>query len=204
MPLESQTGAAPVTVVSGPPRAGTSLMMQMLEAGGVAPLCDDARPPDAGNPRGYYELQAVKRLPAETGWLSAARGRAVKVVHALASSLPRGERYRVLWMERAPLAVARSQRALLERLGRAPSDDLPDERVAEILSAQLARVAAELDARPDVERWTVRHAALLGGEASARGEVERVAAFLGGPLDVAAMVACVDPALHRVLVEVDG
>ncbi|HKJ25889.1 MAG TPA: sulfotransferase family protein [Myxococcota bacterium] len=186
---------APVVVVSGAPRSGTSLMMQMLEAGGIAPLADDARPPDAGNPRGYYELEAVKRLPADAGWLARAPGRAVKVIHVLAPRLPEGPRYRVLWMERDLDEVVRSQRALLETLGRPPEDDLADARAAEILAQQLAEAAAALDARGDVRRIAVSHARLL---AEPGPSVARIAAFLGVPLDLSAMAAAVDPALHRV------
>ena len=187
----------PVTIVSGPPRSGTSLMMQMLEAGGIAPLVDAARPPDAGNPRGYYELEAVKRLPAGAGWLARAPGRAVKVIHALAPRLPaaEGRCYRVLWMERDLDEVVRSQAALLARLGRAPADGLPDARVAEILGQQLARAARTLDARPDVTRIPVAHAALLRDPPAAAAAVAR---RLGGGLDAAAMARAVDPALYRV------
>lgn len=190
---------APVVVVSGAPRSGTSLMMQMLEAGGIAPLVDDARPPDSGNLRGYYELEAVKRLPADAGWLARAPGRAVKVIHALAPRLPEGPRYRVLWMQRDLGEVARSQRALLEILGRAPRDGLPDARIAEILAQQLAEAAAALDARDDVRRLVVEHARLL---AEPGPSVARIAAFLGValavPLDLEAMSRVVDPTLHRV------
>jgi hypothetical protein len=191
------TPASFAAVVSGPPRAGTSLMMQMLEAGGVAPLTDGARGPDAGNPRGYYELEAVKRLPDDADWIARAPGRAVKVIHALVARLPAapaGCRWRVLWMERDLGEVVRSQNALLATLGRAPADGLPDERVARILADQLARAARALDARPDVERLAVAHAALL---ADAEATAGRVASFLGAPLDVAAMAKAVEPALHR-------
>ena len=82
-------GAAdPVIVVSGPPRSGTSLLMQMLEAGGVEPLRDDTRPADAGNPRGYYEFEAVKRLRHDHEWLQGAEGKLVKIVTPLLSMLP--------------------------------------------------------------------------------------------------------------------
>jgi len=187
--------AAPVVVVSGPPRAGTSLAMQMLEAGGVAPMTDGVRAPDAGNPRGYYELEAVKRLPHDAGWVAGAAGRAVKVVHALVMHLPAGPRYRVLWLERDLGEVARSQRRLLERLGRAPEDGLSDARVAELLGRQLAEVARALDARDDVARLVVPHAGLL---ADPHAQAARIAHFLGGGLDVAAMAPVLDPALHRV------
>jgi len=185
----------PVVVVSGAPRSGTSLMMQLLEAGGIAPLCDGARPPDAGNPRGYYELEAVKRLPDDVGWLAQAPGRAVKVIHALAPRLPAGPRYRVLWMERDLGEVVRSQRALLETLGRAPTDALADARVAEILGQQLAEAAAALDARSDVRRLAIEHARLI---AQPGPSIARLAAFLATPLDLAAMAPIIDPTLHRV------
>ena len=184
-----------VVIVSGAPRAGTSLMMQMLEAGGTPPLADGARAADAGNPRGYYELEAVKRLPDDAGWLAQAAGRAVKVVYARARSLPEGPRYRVLWMERDLSEVVRSQRALLAGMGREPEDDLSDARVAEVLGQQLEEVARALDGRADVERLVVRHADLIAAPLS---EAERVDRFLGGGLAVAAMAARVDPALYRI------
>ena len=49
-----------ITVVSGLPRSGTSLMMQMLSAGGLPALTDDLREADESNPRGYFEFEPVK------------------------------------------------------------------------------------------------------------------------------------------------
>lgn len=185
----------PIVVVSGVPRSGTSLVMQMLEAGGIPPLADASRPPDAGNPRGYYELAAVKRLPADAGWLADAPGRAVKVIHALVDRLPRGPAYRILWIERDWSEVVRSQSALLRRLGEMPTGGPSDTRLAEILSQQVAEVAATLDARVDVDRLTLSHAALI---ADPMEVATRIHAFLGGDLDVDAMARVVDPSLHRV------
>ncbi len=42
-----------ITIVSGLPRCGTSLMMQMIDAGGLRALTDEARARDEDNPRGY-------------------------------------------------------------------------------------------------------------------------------------------------------
>src|SRR5688572_33437264 len=91
-----------VTVVSGLPRSGTSMMMRMLEAGGIPALTDGERTADPDNPLGYFELEAVKLLPAGTGWLTAAAGKAVKIVSALLEKLPAGPSYRVIFMEREP------------------------------------------------------------------------------------------------------
>ncbi len=169
-------------------------MMQMLAAGGHPVLHDDARPADAGNPRGYLELEAVKRLPADADWIERAGGHAVKVIHALVRKLPAGPRYRVVWMQRDLGQVVRSQSRLLERLGRAVEDDLPEERVAAVLGAQLDEVASWIDASPDHERLVVEYAALV---ADPEGQARRVAAFLGGDLDVMAMAKSVDATLHR-------
>ena len=188
-------GDETIIVVSGIPRSGTSLVMQMLEAGGVRPLADAERPPDAGNPRGYYELAAVQRLPADTGWLAEARGHAVKVIHALVDRLPEGPRYRILWIERDLAEVVRSQSALLAQLGAPPTRGLSDARLAEILSQQLAQVAAKLDSRPDMDRLTVSHATLI---ADPSGAAARIDAFRGAGLDVDAMARVVDPSLYRV------
>ena len=49
-----------IVIVSGLPRSGTSLMMQMLDKGGVAVVTDNVRTADTDNPRGYYELEQVK------------------------------------------------------------------------------------------------------------------------------------------------
>src|SRR6266545_7088027 len=65
-----------ITVVSGLPRSGTSMMMRMLKAGGMQPLTDNIRKPDEDNPYGYYELEAVKQLSRDTSWLVDASGKA--------------------------------------------------------------------------------------------------------------------------------
>src|SRR5579871_4712916 len=77
-----------VTVVSGMPRSGTSLMMNMLDAGGLPILADFRRPADEHNPRGYFEDERVRRLGQDSSWIDEARGRAVKVIYRLLRYLP--------------------------------------------------------------------------------------------------------------------
>src|SRR5438045_2458230 len=89
-----------IIIVSGLPRSGTSLMMQMLENGGVDVVTDNVRTADADNPRGYYEFEPVKKIKQDTSWLPATRGKAFKMVSQLLYHLPPSERYRVLFMER--------------------------------------------------------------------------------------------------------
>jgi hypothetical protein len=106
-----------ITVVSGLPRSGTSLMMQMLAAGGLPPLTDNLRDADESNPRGYFEFDPVKRLRSDRSWLDQARGHAVKIIHVLVRELPADGQfhYRLLLMKRPMEEILASQRALLER-----------------------------------------------------------------------------------------
>src|SRR5262245_20267166 len=107
-----------IIVVSGLPRSGTSLMMQMLDRGGIPAVTDRLRAADEDNPRGYYEFEAVKRTKQDASWLPAARGRAVKLVSSLLYDLPNSEAYRVLFMQRDMDEVLESQEKMLARLGR--------------------------------------------------------------------------------------
>src|SRR5438445_13894335 len=107
---------AEIIIVSGLPRSGTSVMMQMLENGGVEVLTDNLRTADTDNPRGYYELEPVKRIKRDASWLPQTRGKAFKMVSQLLYDLPPGESYRIIFMERDLDEVLASQEKMLRRL----------------------------------------------------------------------------------------
>lgn len=185
-----------VTVVTGLPRSGTSLLMQMLVAGGLPAQSDDRRPPDPHNPRGYLEYDPVKRLRRDASFLAGAVGRVVKVVVplvcALPARLPSGVAfdYRVVRMARDPREVVASQDAMLG--GEDPSG-LGTARLQEIFAQQLA----ELDAWQRVGRVPVlplEYAAVLKRPSEAAASL---AGFLDGGLDLPAMAAAVDPELRH-------
>ena len=87
-----------VTVVSGLPRSGTSMMMRILEAGGMDVLTDQIRTADVDNPRGYYEFEPVKKTKDDPSWIPEAAGKAVKMVYQLLYDLPDGFHYQILMM----------------------------------------------------------------------------------------------------------
>ena len=187
-----------ITIVSGLPRSGTSLMMQMLAAGGIPPLTDAQRASDESNPRGYLELEAVKRLKADKSWLPQARGKAVKVIHLLLPELigqgvPEDLRFRVVMMRRPVAEVVASQRAMLARQGKAAAA-LPDAQLGKLFTDQLERVERLLADHPAFEVCPVQYPVLVADPAA---EAARVNVFLGGSLDEAAMARSVDPALYR-------
>jgi hypothetical protein len=182
-----------VTVVSGAPRSGTSLMMQMLGAGGMELLTDGARRADRDNPRGYFELEAAGRLPADAEWLEKAVGRAVKLVHVLVPRLPADRRYRILLMRRDWREVLASQRVMLERGGGVPEGP-GDARLAEIFAAQLAEVESWVSLSPQADLLQVDFNLLVREPLRT---ARRIAAFLDGELDPEDMAAAVLPSLYR-------
>jgi hypothetical protein len=190
--MRAEPGAA-LTIVTGVPRSGTSLVMQMLAAGGHPIASDGVRRADADNPRGYFELEAARRLARDASWLPELGGRALKLVHTLVPSLPATLQYKVLVVRRRLDEVLASQGVMLARQGVAPNP-AEDVRLRPALEAQLARLEAWLDAQPGVAWLRIDHAELL---ARPGREAERLARFLGGGLDARAMAACVDPSLHR-------
>ncbi len=182
-----------ITVVSGLPRSGTSLMMQMLAAGGLPPLTDELRAPDESNPRGYFEFDPIKRLRTDRSWIEQAKGRAIKVIHLLLQELPVDAplQYRVIFMRRPLEEVIASQRAMLERQGKKAADDALLRR---IFPAQLQQAEQWLAASSAFQVLSLDHGALF---TNPQPVVEELNAFLGGELEVAAMLRVIDPALHR-------
>jgi len=194
--MSHRPGPDEIVVVAGIPRSGTSLLMQMLGAGGMPLLCDGVRAPDPDNPRGYFELEAARRLARESGWLVAARGRAVKIVHALVPELPAQHRYRVLLVERRMDEVLASQERMLARAAQRDGTPPPaaDERLGAVFAAQSTRLKRWLDAQPNVRWLLVPHADLI---ARPLGWAARIDEFLGGVLDRDAMASVVEPSLYR-------
>jgi hypothetical protein len=185
---------APVVVVSGLPRSGTSMMMRMLEAGGLPPLTDYQRAADGDNPRGYYEFERVKKLrEGDTAWLPEACGKVVKVISALLTALPPGYTYQVIFMRRAIPEVLRSQRQMLVNRGEDP-DRVDDADMERYFEGHLAQVEGWLAQQKNIQTLYVDYNQVL---ADAEPGVRQVNAFLGGRLDQAAMLAAVDPSLYR-------
>ena len=118
-PGASQLMDAEIIIVSGLPRSGTSLMMQMLASGGLKTVTDNVRTADTDNPRGYYELEKVKKIKDDASWLPETRGKAFKMVSQLLFDLPPNERYRIIFMERDLDEMLVSQEAMLQRRARA-------------------------------------------------------------------------------------
>ena len=188
-----QSEGPPIVIVSGLPRSGTSMMMQMLTAGGLPALTDDHRPADESNPRGYYEFEPAKQLGKNNDWVAKARGHVVKVIAQLLPGLPAGHRYRIIFMARPLAEIVASQSAMLARLGR-EGGSLSDRQLAATYRKQIDRIGRMLADHDHIAAITIDyHEALTDSAAVAK----RLNAFLGGGLDEAAMASAVDPSLRR-------
>ena len=185
-----------ITVVSGLPRSGTSMMMQMLVAGGMPAVSDGLRTADADNPRGYLELEAVKKLKTDSAWLAGARGHAVKVISMLLYELPADYEYRVIFMHRDMDEILASQKEMLKRRGTAGADSGADADAAmrQHLGAHLKKVEAWLAERKNFHVLYCEHRELLRAPVE---QARRVGEFLGPGLNEQAMVQAIDPSLHR-------
>ncbi len=184
----------PIVVVSGLPRSGTSMIMKMLEAGGLPVMTDGLRTADEDNPKGYYEVERVKDLgqEADKSWLGAARGKAIKVISYLLKSLPSTFNYKVVFIRRDLEEVLASQRKMLARRGE--TEETAPERMRALFEDDLWRAAYQLKRRTEFEWIEIQYSKVL---AQPLEEARRVAEFLGGGLDVEAMAAAVDPQLYR-------
>ena len=182
-----------LTIVSGLPRSGTSMMMRMLEAGGMPVVVDNIRTADEDNPAGYYEFEPVKQTKQDDSWLRDAQGKAVKMVYRLLYDLPQGHQYRVIFMRRKLDEVLASQQKMLDRNGKADAQ-VTDEQMAQLFRSQLAKFEAWIAQQPNFQVLEVSYNDLLADPEPVLHEINR---FLDDALDLAQMRSVVDPSLYR-------
>jgi hypothetical protein len=182
-----------ITIVSGLPRSGTSLMMQMLDAGGLPVLSDGERKADTDNPKGYLEWERIKQLPKNPSLIAEAEGKVVKVISQLILSLPMDHEYRIVFMQRPLPEVLKSQDEMLRRRGNA--DSIADNSaIEEAFQRHLIEVNKWLAGKANVQVLRVHYHRVLR---EPKTIAEEVIAFLKVPLDMDAMVRQVDGSLYR-------
>lgn len=182
-----------LTLVSGLPRSGTSMMMKAIHAGGIEPLIDNIRRADEDNPKGYYEFEPVKKTKEDSSWLASGAGRVVKLVYRLLYDLPAQYEYRVIFMQRDMAEVLASQKKMLERSGK-PGGNISNKQMAELFEAELAKCGKWLSAQPNFKVLFVDYRDMI---TSPKEQCERINQFLDGGLNTEAMVSAVDPSLYR-------
>ncbi len=181
-----------IVVVTGLPRSGTSMMMKMLEAGGVPPLCDGQRAADSDNPNGYYEFEPVKQTKTNPGWLNQCSGKAVKMVYSLLYDLPVDRQYNVIFMRRDLNEILDSQRQMLQNMDLQSGID--DDRMARLFGKEIVRFRNWIAQSNHINCLEVPYNDIAGGSEQ---PIDHINAHLGGELNTSAMASIVDPSLYR-------
>jgi hypothetical protein len=182
-----------VTVVSGIPRSGTSMMMKMLTAGGMEIVTDNERKADEDNPKGYFEFEKVKELSEDNSWIGKAQGKAIKVISQLLYHLPPQYQYKVVFVHREMDEILASQKKMLERRGQ-PTDLIDDAVMARKFRAHVDKVVKWIDVQPNMDAVYVTYHEVVADPLTAAKDVQT---FLGSELDPVAMASAVDTSLYR-------
>jgi hypothetical protein len=183
-----------ITIVSGLPRSGTSMMMKMLEAGGLVPVVDGVRTADDDNPKGYYEFERVKKLPKKDyGWMPDAKGKVVKIISELLLHLPTDYKYKIVFQERALPEILASQKKMLVNRGQDP-DAIPDQEISLLYMKHLTRVRKHL---ADNDCFDVHYLSYNDLVSDPKPLIAPLNDFLDGRLDTSKMAAVIDPSLYR-------
>ncbi|MBL7215517.1 MAG: sulfotransferase family protein [Phycisphaerae bacterium] len=182
-----------VTIVSGLPRSGTSMMMKAIHAGGIEPIIDHVRRADEDNPKGYYEFEPAKKTKEDPSWLARTPDKVVKMVYRLLYDLPAGYDYRVVFMQRDLTEVLASQRKMLDRSGKGGSA-IPDEKMAMLFSSELEKCDHWLAKQANFKVLYINHRDMIHHP---QAQCEKINNFLDGGLNVQLMAKTVDPTLYR-------
>jgi hypothetical protein len=182
-----------ITIVSGLPRSGTSMMMQMLAAGGIPVMTDNVRKADDDNPRGYLELEKAKQIGKDASWLPQAEGKVFKMVAMLLYRLPPNHQYKIIFMKRDLTEMLKSQTTMLKNLGK-DGKGPTDAEMRILFEEHLNKITAWLPLQKNMDVLYCEYAAAVKDSAT---EAQRIADFLGTKLDVRKMAEVVDPKLYR-------
>jgi len=183
-----------VIVVSGLPRSGTSMMMRMLEVGGLEIMTDNIRRANDDNPQGYYEFERVKKLPdGDSAWLPEAQGKVVKIIAALLMHLPDSYEYKILFMRRRMSEILASQRKMLVRRGADPNK-VDDVEMTRLFEQHLAQVYAWMDQHANVDYVDISYNTMLDDSLNL---ITSVQTFLEQDLNIEVMASVIDPTLYR-------
>jgi predicted Zn-dependent protease len=183
-----------IVVVSGLPRSGTSMMMQMLQAGGIKAYVDNERQADEDNPKGYFEHQKVKALNKDASWLDGASGQSIKVITQLLPSIPANKKLKIIYMERDLREILASQTKMLNRRDKKGSGQTQD-KLANTYVKQVERVKVMLERRSDnIQLKSINYTDVI---TNPEKMIAVVSEFFGGKLDTQAMLNTIDTKLYR-------
>ncbi len=177
-----------ITIVTGLPRSGTSLMMQILNKSELDIFSDGIRQKDISNPEGYYELEAVKGIVRDNSFLKNALGKVVKIVAPLPIYMDKSLSYRVIFMRREIDEVLKSQEKMLNK------DQVSErEKFRTIYEMHLKKTYSFFYAN-NISFIDIQHKALLY---DSENEIMKIKEFLNLKSPVQDLVSAIKLELHR-------
>jgi len=182
-----------ITVVTGLPRSGTSLMMQILKAGEIEILTDNIRQPDLNNPRGYFEFEKVKALQNDNTWLSEAEGKAVKIIIQLVPYLPLNFDYSIIVMKRNTDEIILSQEKMIDNLGGRKAS-VNNDILKKVFENQLNKGEEYINTNKNFKKFVVDFNELLSGK---KEIIENLNMFLDKKLNLDNSLNIIDKSLYR-------
>ncbi len=182
-----------ITIVSGLPRSGTSMMMKILEAGGLEIVTDNIRKANEDNPHGYYEYEKVKEIKEDISWLKETRGKAFKMISQLLYDLPSNESYKVIFMQRNMNEILASQKKMLERMG-SSEGGISDEEMGKFFNKHLSKIMEWLEDRNYVDVLFVNYNDFM---ADPDEQIKPLNRFLNGKIHVEQALKVIDQSLYR-------
>jgi hypothetical protein len=176
-------------IVSGLERSGTSMMMQVLEAGGIKIIYDNSRLPDINNPKGYYELEGgkiISRLMEGDYSLEPYRGKFIKITSYGLQYLPDGK-YKIIYMERDIHEIIESMSAMAKMEY--------DNRITQIISKLNDYIKDMITKRPNTNTLFINYNEFIYDPDD---DLDTICKFLNVDLDTNLMRSAIDKRLHRI------
>lgn len=178
-----------MTIVSGLPRSGTSMMMQMLKAGGADLLVDNIRKNDENNPKGYMEYEPVKKLLTDNSWLRDQNGKTIKIILQLLTALDMSCDYKIIMMDRDLEEILSSQQKMLGK-----KTETLNQTLLTTFEQQKEKINNWLVGKPNIQVLHVKYKDVIADPAN---EAQRINIFLSDTLDESKMLEAVDKQLYR-------
>jgi hypothetical protein len=178
-------------IISGLERSGTSMLMQILLAGGVPVVFDSSRSVDENNPKGYYEIEGgkiINKLMDGTFPLHEYKGKFIKITSYGLKYLPSGN-YKIIYSERNIEEILDS----MEKM--ANIKDNTREETKESFIKLNNMIKNLLGNREDIEVLLVNYNDILSNPST---NIERIHDFLDlADIDLERMIDTVDKKLYR-------
>ncbi len=178
-------------IVSGLERSGTSMMMQILQAGRLPTAFDNMRKADENNLQGYFELEGgkiINKLMDKTFPMEKYRGRFIKITAFGLTFLPKRS-YKILYMERNLEEVMNS----MEKMAKITDENRGETK--ESFKKLNEKVKKDIQSREDVDVLFVNYNGIL---TSPEENIQKICDFLILPNScLTEMIGAIDKRLYR-------